>query len=256
MNAGQSPILEQVRALFAEIIQKEGLHEVEVSVQVVPLSPEEAIGTPWRRDFPIIVGRERVIEARVLGTRGQAFTDAPRDFAGTLEDVLHLDLSLSQDRAAFIASLNAVLNHLGMVEGTVHCKNEGPERCALEIADTVYERFGSVPVGLIGLNPAIAERLVERFGAQNLRITDLDPDNVGSRRFGVRIWSGNDQTEDLIHASKVIVFTGTTLVNGTFDRIWQLIHKCKKHYLVYGMTASGVCRLIGIDRICPCGRDS
>jgi hypothetical protein len=52
------------------------------------------------------------------------------------------------------------------------------------------------------------------------------------------------------------VFTGTTLVNGTFDDIWRLIGARGKAYLVYGMTAAGVCRLLGVDRICPCGRDA
>lgn len=256
MSNEHVPALERTLGLFREIIEKERFDDIEISVRVVPLTPEEAIGRPWRQDFPIIVGKERVIEADALGTKGQAYTDSPREFEGTLEDVLNLGLATNQSRAIFIASLNAVLNHLGMVTGTVHCKDEEPEQCALEIADVVSRRFGAVSVGLIGLNPAIAERLVERFGVDDIRITDLDPDNVGRQRFGVEIWDGKDRTEDLIDASKVVVFTGTTLVNATFDEIWQLIQTRMKHYLVYGITAAGVCRLIGIDRICPCGRTS
>jgi uncharacterized protein (DUF4213/DUF364 family) len=156
----------------------------------------------------------------------------------------------------FVASLNAVLNHLGMVKGAVHCKDDEPERCAVEIADTIARRFGRGTVGLIGLNPAIAERLVERFGVAGVRITDLDRDNVGSRKFGVEIWDGNDRTEELIGVSDVVLLTGTTLVNGTFDHILELIATHDKRYVVYGMTAAGVCGLTGIDRICPCGRDS
>ena len=256
MSREQVPVLERAMLLFAEIIEEARLRQVVVSVQVVPLTPEEAIGRPWRRDFPIIVGKERVIEATVLGTKGQAFTDSPQDFEGTLADVLALELATSQNRAVFIAALNAVLNHLGLVKGTVHCKDEEPERCALEIADALSSKYGRVSVGLIGLNPAIAERLVERFGHDCVRITDLDPDNVGRRRFGVEIWDGADRTDDLIEASDVVVFTGTTLVNATFDGIWDLIERGMKHYLVYGMTAAGVCQLSGINRICPYGRES
>jgi len=250
------PVLERAREVFAEIVENKDLADSELSVRVVPLTAEEAIGRPWRQDFPIVIGKERVIEARFQGTKGQAFTDAPQEFEGALHEVLRLGLATSQDRAVFIASLNAVMNRLAMAEATVHCKDEDPEICALEIAETLSRRFGAASVGLIGLNPAIAERLVDRFGADRVRITDLDPDNVGEERFGVPIWDGNDRTEELVDGSDVVVFTGTTLVNGTFDGIWRLLQTCRKQYLVYGITAAGVCRLMGIDRICPRGRDS
>ena len=29
----------------------------------------------------------------------------------------------------------------------------------------------------------------------------------------------------------------------------------KKDYLLYGVTAAGVSELLGLERICPCGRD-
>ena len=250
------PVLERVRGLFGEILEEKRLRDAEVSVRVVPLTPEEAIGRPARPDFPIVLGKERVIEASVLGARGQAFTDSPAEFEGTLQEVLRFGLKTSQERAVFIASLNAALRHLGLVQGTVHCKDEDPERCAVEIADVLSRGFGEVPVGLIGLNPAIAQRLVERFGVANVRITDLDPDNVGGRRFGVEIWDGSRRTEELVDASPVVVFPGTTLVNGTFDGIWELIQTRARRYLVYGMTAAGVCQLMGIERVCPCGRDN
>ena len=249
-------ILERVRKRFVEILDNEHLADIDVSVRVVPLTPKEAIGKPERRDFPIIVGKERVVEADILGTKGQAFTDSPQEYRGTLRDVVGLALTTNQERAVFVASMNAVLSHLGLVEATVHCKDEDPERCALEIAETVSARCGAVSVGLIGLNPAIAERLVDRFGAGQVRITDLCTDNIGKERFGVEVWDGASRTGDLVDNSDVVVFTGTTLVNATFDRIWELIQARGKRYLVYGITAAGVCHLTGIDRICPCGRKS
>ena len=59
-----------------------------MTVLAKPLTPEEAIGKPGRRDFPILEGKERVIEATVLGARGQAFTDSASDFEGRLEQPL------------------------------------------------------------------------------------------------------------------------------------------------------------------------
>jgi len=247
-------IIEQTIGPFREIVETEHLLDVDVSVLVKPLTPEEAIGEPGRRDFPIIIGKERVVEASFLGFKGHAYTDSPNEFLGTLREVLNLNLATNHNRAIYIAALNAVLGSLKMVDKTVHCKNEEPEECALEIADLLFKKHGSVNVGLIGLNPAIAERLSETFGPDHFRITDLSNDNIGKRRFGVEIWDGSKRTEDLIDASDVIVFTGTTLVNNTFSQIWNLIQNRDKAYLLYGVTAAGVSKLLGIERICPCGR--
>jgi uncharacterized protein (DUF4213/DUF364 family) len=249
-------ILERTRSKFKAILEQNDLMGAEVSVLAQPLTPEEAIGTPGRRDFPIVIGRERVVESRVIGSKGHAFTDTPQEFVGTLEDVLNLELTTSQNRAVYVATLNAVLGRLGMVKATVHCKDDDPERCALEIARLVLDRYGRVEVGLIGFNPAIAERLVDAFGAEHVRITDLNIENVGTRRFDVEVWDGNSRTEELIDASDVVVLTGTSFVNGTFDRIWRRIQARERAYLVYGVTAAGVSELLGIDRICPCGRGS
>jgi hypothetical protein len=248
-------ILDKTVTQFKRIAEKENLLDAEVSVLVKPLTPEEAIGKPGRRDFPIIIGKERVIEATVIGSKGHAYTDSPRDFWGAMKDVLNLELNTNYNRAIYIASLNAVMSKLEMVDKTVHCKDEEPEKCALEIADHLLNKYGKVNVGLIGLNPAIAERLVDTFRADNVRITDLSKDNIGKYKFGVEIWDGITRTEDLVKCSDVVIFTGTTLVNDTFDRIWNLIQSGEKKYLVYGVTAAGVCKLLEIDRICPYGRD-
>ena len=248
-------ILQQTRARFRQIVEQHALLDASVSVLARPLTPEEAIGTPGRRDYPILIGKERMVESTVLGSRGHAFTDSPRELIGTMEDVLRPGLSTNQDRAIYVATLNAVLGHLGMVNATVHCKDEEPEQCALEIAGLLSQRHGQVTVGLIGLNPAIAERLVETFGADHVHITDLNPDNIGRERFGVEVWDGARRSEDLIDASDVVVLTGTTLINGTFDDLWACIQQRDRAYLVYGVTAAGVGELMGIERVCPCGQD-
>jgi len=252
----RTSLLEMTRARFGAIVEKEDMLDVETSVLVKTLTAAEAIGTPGRRDFPIIIGKERVVESMVREAKGHAFTDSPREFVGTLKELLNLELVTNENRVIFVATLNAVLRHLEMVDATVHCKNDDPETCAREIAKHILQKHGRIHVGLIGLNPAIAERFADTFGADRVLITDLDCDNIGKRRFGVEIWNGIDRTTDLIEASDVIVLTGTTLVNGTFDFIWNRIQDLQKEYLVYGVTASGVSKLMGIDRICPCGRNA
>ena len=249
-------ILEQARSRLREIVEAERLLQAQVSVRVKPLTPQEAIGNPERQDFPIIIGKERMIEASVLGARGHAFTDSPREHMATVAQVLELELDTNHRRAIVVATLNAVLRHLDRVTGTVHCKDEDPELCAREIAQLLLERFGRAEVGLVGLNPAIAERLVDAFGAEHTRITDLNRDNIGVRRFGVTIWDGSARTDELIEASDVLLVTGTTLVNGTFDAIWRRTCASGKQFIPYGVTASGVCELMGLERLCPRGQDA
>ncbi|NTU65390.1 MAG: hypothetical protein HGB05_18805, partial [Chloroflexi bacterium] len=145
-----------------------------------------------------------------------------------------MPLADSRARAIFIATMNAVLKHLKIVETTLHCRDEEPERCAIEIASHIRNTVGSKKVGLIGLNPAILEALSRTFGPENVRITDLNRQNIGSVKYGVDVWDGNAMTEKLVEDSDLVLMTGTTLVNGTFDRIWSSIRRHNKDYLVYG----------------------
>ena len=255
MNEDPRPVLEQVRARFREVAKEHDLLEADVKVLAKPLTPEEAIGEPGRRDFPIIIGNERILEATFLGSIGHAFTDAAREFTGRLADVIDLELDSNQNRAVFVATLNAVFHHLGLVGGTVHCKDDDPETCGDEIARRILERHGKVVVGLIGLNPAIADHLVRAFGPERVRLSDLYEDNIGKEKFGVEIWDGTRRTREVIEQSDVVLFTGTTLQNGTFDGIWKEIQAQGKTGMIFGVTGAAVCALTGIERMCPCGRE-
>lgn len=241
--------LERFRSKVRQIVKERGLEGAEVSVTVKPLTPEEAIGDPRRRDYPILEGRERVIEAAVLGARGQAYTDSPASFAGQLGGIVDMPLETNRERAVFLAAANAALAHLGMVRSTVHCKDEEPEECASEMAKAARGP-GIEKAGLIGLNPAIAEALIKGFGAENVRITDLNPQNIGKNRFGVPVWDGKTQIPRLINSSDMVVITGTTLVNGTYDGIMQLVQERGKKHAIYGVTAAGFCELMDIERWC------
>jgi uncharacterized protein (DUF4213/DUF364 family) len=253
-TASATPVLEAAKLKFAEVVAERGLCDRDVAVSVSALTAEQAIGRPGRRDFPIVEGKERVVEATANGAKGHAFTDSPTEFSGTLADAMGLPLSSNQNRAVFVAVLNAVLRSLGLLEASLHCRDDDPERCAKELADQAYAKWPNAKMGLIGLNPAIAEALVRTFGVDNVRITDLNRENVGTAKFGVTVWDGRTQTEALISQSRAVIMTGTTLVNGTFDCIWDSIHRHGKDYLIYGVTAAGVCGLMGWNGICPYSR--
>ncbi len=255
MNKKQAvPVLESAKKKLEQIVDQQGWRDIEVSVSVKMLTPEEAIGNPMRRDFPIVEGKERVIEVEVMDCKAQAFTDSPREFAGTIGDVLALPLNSNSNRAIFIGTLNAILKYRGRIESTLHCKDEEPEQCAHEIAAYIRCKHGMVNVGLIGFNPAIVESLVKTFGAEHINITDLNYDNIGKTKFGVIVRDGRIETEDMVRISDIILMTGTTLVNNTFDGIRRLINKYAKEYLIYGVTASGINELLDYQGICPYGR--
>jgi hypothetical protein len=248
------PVLEAAKAKLQHIIDRQGWRDIGVSVSMKMLTPEEAIGNPERRDFPVVEGKERVIEVEVMGHKAQAFTDSPREFSGTIGDVLVLPLDTNAERAVFIGTLNAILKYRGRVEATLHCKDEEPEKCAHEITAYIRCKFGMINVGLIGLNPAIAESLVHVFGAKHVNITDLNYNNIGKIKYGVTVLDGRTGTAEMVKGSDLILMTGTTLVNNTFNGIRRLINKYGKEYLIYGVTASGINELLDFQGICPYGR--
>lgn len=254
MNKATASVIEDAREIFKKIAEKNDLLGADVSVSVKTLTPEEAIGTPGRRDFPIVVGKERVIEAEFNGARAHAFTDSPKEFVGRLGEVIAMPLSDNGSRAVFIAVMNAVLKHLNILEASLHCKDEEPEKCAREIVSYIKETVLPKTIGLIGLNPAILEALSIAFCPENIRLTDLDPKNIGTTRYGVEVWDGNISTDRLVHESDLVLLTGTTFVNGTFDDIMRSIKKHNRNYLVYGVTCGGISELMGLHRICPYGR--
>lgn len=228
--------------------------DLELPVQVRPLDPDEAIGKDADPSFVIKKGKERVIEAAFRGHKGQAFTDRPGSWTGTLGDLLALALDEISNRAVFVASLNAVLSALEQLPATVHCKDEDPSRCGPEVARILYERFGKVRIGLIGLQPAILKALVERFGPDAVRVVDLNPENIGETRSGVVVWDGEKDLPRLVAESEVGLPTGSSVVNGTLDEILELFQQAEKPLIPFGNTISGVASLLNLERLCPFGR--
>jgi uncharacterized membrane protein YgdD (TMEM256/DUF423 family) len=73
---------------------------------------------------------------------------------------------------------------------------------------------------------------------------DLDPDNIGTRKYGVTI-GGPKETDAAIKWADLLLVTGTTLVNGTLpDFLVQ------KPVIFYGTTIAGAAHLMGWERFC------
>ncbi len=245
------PIIERVRGAARAVATESGLLSAQLQVQVTKLPPEQAIGNTPDRDYPIWKGKEGIVEARLLGGAGQAFSPSPVDFTGELGDVLALDLAgddhaALRNRGVFVASVNALCSHLGIALNTIHCRDEGPRACAKDLVGVIGA--GSPDhsrIALIGCQP----RMVEALSAVcQLRVIDLDPDNIGSWPYGIEI-EDEEKTDEALEWCDIALVTGSTLVNGTIDRFIGL--KC--HTVFYGVTIAGAAALLRLPRFCTRG---
>ena len=81
----------------------------------------------------------------------------------------------------------------------------------------------------------------------------MNPKNIGSYKFGVEIWNGATQTEEIIDWGDVLLVTSSTLTNGSLDKILAQVEKNGKHIILFGITGAAVCALTGIERVCHFG---
>ena len=221
----------------------ENLLTEKIEIRARALSTQEAIGNPEHQDFPIQKGKEKLMQATFMDAGGQAFTDMYGDYEGTLEQVLQLPMDNNHQRAVFVASLNAVLRHLGLIGGTIHCRDEDPVRCGKALVPYLEEHHSGARIAQLGFQPRMVENL---FSVHPLRVLDMDPDNIGEKKFGVTIESA-EQTEDAIHWADLLLATGTTLANGSITSLLG-----KKPIIFYGTTIAGAAHLMGWERFCPC----
>ncbi len=238
------PVIEEVRRRAVELWEREGIMEGRVKVTAKTLSTEEAIGNPEGDDFPLQTGRERLMEAEFMGSRGQAFTDRFGDFSGRLGDIAAMPLENNFRRAVFVATLNAVMRGLGRADRTVHCKDEGPSECASELPQYIKDKYGDVKIVQIGFQPAMVQALGKGF---KLRVLDMDEANIGQVKRGTLI-EGPEATAEAIEWADLLSVTGTVLVNSTIDNFLSA-----KPVFFYGTTIAGAAGLMGWERFCAKG---
>ncbi len=234
-------LYEELKKRTSQFWQQQNLLEERINIRARPLDMKEAIGNPDAHDFPLQKGNEKLMQAKFGNALGQAFTDRYGNFEGSLEEILQMDLKNNYRRAIFVASLNATLRHLNFIDRTVHCRDQGPALCAEQLAQFIETRYRSPKIAQIGYQPRMIESLSNRFP---LRVTDLDPDNIGTLKYKVTI-RGPEATEAAINWADLLLVTGTTLVNGT---IGQFLNQ--KPVIFYGTTIAGAAYLMGWERFC------
>ncbi len=240
-----SDIYDELKQRALKLLEGKDLLAEQVRVRARALSTEEAIGNPEDDDFPLQKGNERLMQAEFANALGQAFTDQYGDFEGTLAEILQMALGNNFRRAVFVATLNAVLRHLGRIDKTVHCRDQEPSQCASELVRHLRTRYGKVKITQVGFQPRMVEFLAREFP---LRVLDLDPDNIGTKKFQVSI-EGPEARDEVIRWADLLLVTGTTVVNGTIDQFLG-----GKPVLFYGTTVAGAAFLMGWDHFCACSR--
>ncbi|MDX9715093.1 MAG: DUF364 domain-containing protein [Dissulfurispiraceae bacterium] len=233
-----------LKTKFSSMAQEHNfLDEAVTVVSARTLTPEEAIGKPDIKDFPLLKGKEVMIEASFKNSKGQAYTDMPGSFNGSIRDIMALPLDNNLQRAVFISTLNAVMRSLGLAGNTIHCRDKEPAQCASQLKEYVTRFMPDPKIAFIGYQPAMISRLSESF---KMRVVDLDADNIGKEKFGI-IVEGPENTEEALNWSDLIMATGSTSVNGTVTKFIT-----EKPVIFYGITIAGVAKILGYNNYCPC----
>lgn len=240
-------IYDEIKEKFETIILENDLKDHKVFVTTKTLSPKEAIGETKRKDFPILNGKEVMIEAKFKDSVGQAFTASPSIYEGTLSEILSLDLDDNYNKVIFVSTLNAVLKHLGVIGGTIHCKNEEPELCGEKYLDYLKKNYDNCKIALIGFQPSILEHIKDDF---HVRVLDLNEDNIGKIKYDTLVEHGINDYESVVKWADIILCTGSTICNGSLVNFINL----DKEVIFYGTTLAGVAYILGLKRVCFYGK--
>lgn len=238
-------LMKELKNEFLNIISQNDLSDTKVSITAKTLTPKEAIGITKRKDYPILLGKEMMIQATCLGEKGQSFTSFPSVFQGSLRDILKMDIEKDKyARGLFIAALNAVLKYTGQISNTVHCKDGEPELCAQKMLSYIGTNYHNPKIALIGYQPALLEYLSKEY---ELRVLDLNPENIGQIRYGTFVEDGLIDFDEVVNQwADLILCTGSTICNATIINFINM----DKEVLFFGTTLAGAAHIMGWNRVC------
>ena len=238
-------IYDSLKKTMRGVIQDNHLQSDEVVIKARPLTPDEAIGNPEDKDYPLITGRERMMQAEFRSTFGQAYTDMYGNYTSKLIDIARMELKNNFRRAIFISSLNAIMRYLGLIDKTMHCKDNEPRECSSKLAEYIMKKYSHPRIAIVGLQPRMVESLAKSF---EIKVTDMDYANINSEKFGVVIQSPQKTREHLDWCDIALV-TGSTIVNDTIKDFM-----INKPVIFYGVTMSGAAEVLGLENYCYCAK--
>ncbi|RLF13628.1 MAG: hypothetical protein DRJ97_07715 [Thermoprotei archaeon] len=230
---------------LTETVRLHRLEDLEAAFKILGRSEVELPSD----EYFLMRGREVIEHCDLPKGRGQAFTSRAKRGSMKLGDLLRLAPSSDLERALLYSSLNALMNMLGEVEGTVHCRGWEAEACGDLLARELRRRLNrEARVLHVGYQPGHVRALAEAF--EGLMVTDMDPSNVGKVKFGVKVRDASEN-EDAIRVADVALITGSAAVNGTLHELLELCERYGVDYVIYGVTGRGVAKLLGAKSFCP-----
>lgn len=240
-------IYKLLKEKLEKIIKENNLMAEEILITSKALSPEEALGITERKDYPILTGKEIMLEATFKNSVGQAFTNSPSVFSGNLTEILELDIENDPHaKGLFIATFNAIMKHLNLATGTIHCKNQDLEICGKKYVDYIKENYHNPKIAIIGFQPALLDNLSKVF---DVRILDLNPDNVGTMKYNVLVEDGIKAYDEVVcEWADLVLCTGSTICNGSIVNFINL----EKPVIFFGTSIAGTAEILGLKRACFC----
>lgn len=250
-QANPATNLVEAREQLRGLVREHGLGEQVVTVVTRPSATQESTGEGIREEYALTHGDVVLVEATFSGAIGQALSDEPAQFSGTLDQALDIRLDTNGQRALFVATANAILAHLGLVRGTCHCEYPSVRECGWRVASSLWGEYPGADVGLIGFQRGFVEGLVEVFGTDRVHVADLAPENLGRKEHGVPIGDSAQDTKAIIESSDVVLVSGAMVVAGALEGILKTASEVQTPIILYGATAAAPAYLYNLPRVCP-----
>ena len=226
--------LDGAEALLQEPVSVTASKEPELT-----LRPEgEPVSSVARPEF--------CVTATFQGVKGEAYTEEPSDFSGTLQQALEIPPTGKGISAVTIAALNAAMSYLKKAPGTFPEGEEARAQYADALCRYVLEHHGRENIILVGYDGYLVKRLMDE--GLIFWTMDRDPDNITQDRFHhVVVNNAKKNRESSFVWGKYFIVTGSTLCNGTIPDYLN----SGKELLFYGITCAGAATLLGLPWFSP-----
>ena len=237
-------LYDQIISGFSALKGAEDLLDKEVSV-TGSSEPERTL-LPDNEPPSTVARPEYCVTAELLGVKGEAYTETPSDFCGTLKEALAIPPTEKGISAVTIAALNAAMSYLDQASGTFPDGEEERVRYADALCRYVKEEFGTDHIILVGYDGYLVKRFVDE--GFHFWTMDNDPANITQDRFHhVVVNNAKKNRESSVVWGKYFIVTGSTLCNGT------ILHylNSNKELLFYGITCAGAATLLKIPWFSP-----
>lgn len=198
-------------------------------------------------DPPSTVARpEYCVCAEIKGVKGEAYTETPESFSGTLKEALEIAPSKNGISAVTVSAINAAMNHLSLSPGTFGKDRESHFEYADALYSYVTEHYGRDNIVLVGYDGYIVKKFMDE--GMIFWTLDRDPANIAQDRFDHVVVNGARLNRESSYVwGKLLIVTGSTLCNGTITHYLD----SGKELLFYGITCAGVATLLGLPWFLP-----